>query len=174
MARRIPPALLLAACALTLAGCVIVPPMGAPATPAPTTLEEPPPSEPTNGDALDCDGGFLLIDRPGDYRIGACDEVELNGTGIDLTTGDIGTLTIRGDDNDVTAASVGTLTIQGQDNDVDADRVGSVEIAGNDNDVDSRGDVGAVRLDGNENSVEYSGQVGAVDDRGHANEVRPE
>src|SRR5690606_28296130 len=114
------------------------------------TPAQPAPSE-AGGDPLECDGGTLRIDRPGDYRLGDCDEVELNGTDIDLTAGDLGTLTIRGDDNEVDAATIGSVTIEGQDNEVDADGIGAVRIAGDDNDVDSRGDIGSILIEGNRN-----------------------
>lgn len=169
MNRRLTAPIVIVATAFALSGCVIFPPVGGGGVPAPTPI----PGEtliPVDPNA--CDGGTLRLDRPGEYRIGDCDELELSGTDIEVIAGELGTVTIRGDRNELAAGSIGALDIEGQENEVDATSIGSVGIRGDRNDVDSSGDIGAVTVAGNDNEVNYAGQVGAVDDRGDRNEIR--
>jgi hypothetical protein len=168
MNRRLAAPVILVAAAFALTGCVILPPVGGGGL-----APEPIPGEtliPTDPDA--CDGGALRIDQPGQYRIGDCDELEIEGQDVEVIAGELGTVTIRGDRIELAAASIGSLDIGGQENEVDAASISSVQIAGDRNDVDSSGDIGAVTIGGNDNEVNYAGQVGTVDNRGDRNEVR--
>lgn len=168
MSRRLHAPIVLVATALVLTGCVILPPVpGGGSAPTPIPGET---LIPTDPDA--CDGGTLRLDQPGEYRIGDCDELVIEGQRIEVIAGALGAVTIRGDDNELDAGTIGSLEIQGQQNEVDAASLGSVDISGDRNDVDSTGDIGAVTLVGNDNEVNYAGQAGTLDDRGDRNEVR--
>lgn len=171
--RRIIAPLALTAAAALLSGCVVMPDLGGvtASSPAPTAT---PSAEPTHGVTADsCDGGRMTINQPGDHVIGDCDELTLEGNGVDVKTGAIGTLIIRGTDIDVEAASIGAIEIAGQNNDVESRAaVGGITIAGDDNDVEVIGDIGSVTINGNENDVDASGRIGAITDNGTANDVR--
>lgn len=169
MRRTLSSTLIAGVAAAALAGCVI-----SPALPGrddddlrPTATASPAP-----GSMGDCGGGELTITEPGDHRIGDCNELVIEGNGIDVDAGMIGSLVIRGDDIDVDADGIGSIDIEGQDNDVDSrSDVGEVEIAGDRNGIDVEGSIGRVTIAGNENEIEATGGIGAADDNGDRNEI---
>lgn len=172
MRRIIAPFALTAAAAL-LAGCVVMPELGGAGAASPAPTASPSAEAPQAGTTATCDGGRLTINQPGDHVIGDCDELTLEGNGVDVKAGSIGTLIIRGTDIDVEAASIGSIEIAGQNNDVESrGSVGDVTMSGDDNDIEVIGDVGSVTINGNENDVDASGRIGAVTDNGNANDVR--
>lgn len=108
---------LLAASALALSGCVILPPGGTPG-PGP----DPQPAPGASG-AATCDGGELHLDQPGEYRIGDCDELHIAGTGVEVVAGDVGLISIRGDANEVGYAGfVGSVDDRGARNEIRQER----------------------------------------------------
>jgi hypothetical protein len=119
------------------------------ATPEPTATEVAP--EPDPVDEPDCVN--LLIDRPGNYVVGDCGTVTLQGTGIRLTFTSITELVLRGDGADVVGESIGRLEIQGQSADIAAFEIGDVTIRGNENVIVAESTIDTVNVQGNENVV---------------------
>lgn len=157
---------------LLLAGCT---PLGTflsegPPQPEPgiTAIPSATPSpEPTTGD---CDD--LVLNLPGEYHVGDCVRVTVEGKDVELKAGSIGTLVIRGDANDIDAGSVGSLDIQGNVNDVDTLDLGTVVLRGNYTDIGVHGSVSGIEVHGNDNEVVVDGDYGTVVDDGERNVVR--
>ena len=141
MTRRILAGLAGAVLALGLAGCsadwlLRDDASGAP-TPAESSSPDPEPSlEPSESPtaAPDCDGP-LVIDLPGTYRLGECDSLVLEGTGIEVEALRIGELVLRGDRN--------TVEVRGA--------IGSVAVRGNFNSVTSQTEIGPITESGQGN-----------------------
>ena len=55
-----------------------------------------------------------MLDQPGEYNIGECDELTIEGQNIEVIADEVGALTIRGNDIDVDAPSIGIVRIEGQ------------------------------------------------------------
>jgi len=136
------------------------------ATPEPSaTVDTPDPA-----DDLDCVN--LLIDRPGNYVIGDCGTVTLEGTGIRLTFASIGELVLRGDGADVVGETLGSLQIDGQGADISAYEIGDVVIRGDDHVVVAETTIESVDVSGNGNVVSAGdGITLPVVDDGLLNEI---
>jgi hypothetical protein len=111
---------------LLLAGCVF-----------------PAPGDDRTDDRLDipapsCDGPAFLNSPDTHYDLGYCEEVTVEGQGITVDAGEIGTLTIRGDDIEVDATYIGELSIEGNQNVVTADSIGTSQVNGEDNVVETK------------------------------------
>lgn len=106
----------------------------------------------------------------GDFEIGDCARVFVEGTDIDLDAGSIEVLEIRGDRIEVDVDSVGEVTMEGQDNTLDATDAASVTIRGDRNEVDVDGVVGSLEIGGNENEVDAE-RIDAIVDQGDRNRV---
>lgn len=161
---------------LLLAGCTseFLGEGGAPTAqpnPSPSeTATATPTAEPTQPAAeFDCDG--VLINRPGNYVLGECGTVTLEGDGIDLTLTSVANLVIRGDNADVVADRIGGVEIDGQGIEIAAITIRSVTIRGNQNVLTAEETIGTVRIDGNENIVTAGEGVGPTIDNGLLNEV---
>lgn len=113
-------------------------------TPAPD-VAEPQPDEP------DCVS--LLIDRPGNYVIGECASVTLEGTGIRLAFSSIAELIVRGDGADLIGESLGSVQIDGQGATISALDIADLMLRGNDNVVTAETTIGTVNVQGNGNVV---------------------
>ena len=133
----------------------------------------------TDDDRLDipapsCDGPAFLNSPDTHYDLGYCEEVTVEGQGITVDAGEIGTLTIRGDDIEVDAAYIGVIDISGQANWVSSTTaIGSVDIKGDRNDVDADGDIELVVISGNDNEV-TGGTIGSSTVQGDRNTVDTE
>lgn len=119
------------------------------ATPEPTATAEAP--EPDPVDEPDC--VHLLIDRPGNYAVGECATVTIEGRGIQLSFTAIDTLVIRGDGSDVVGETLGSVEIQGQGADITAFTIDALVIRGEDNIVVVESTIGSVNVQGNGNTV---------------------
>ncbi len=145
---------------------------GGPGADGPTTSSSPTPTatpspEPTS---TDCDDAVFT--EPGDYHVGDCVRLTVEGRDITVTAGSVGTLIITGNANDVSAAGeVGSLTIDGNVNDVDTLDLSTLEIHGRFNQVGVHGSVERVAIDGDDNDVLADGEVGTVEVRGERNAV---
>lgn len=136
------------------------------ATPEPT--ESAPPPEPV--EEFDCDD--VLIDRPGNYVIGECGTVTLEGGGIDLAFTSIETLIINGDGADISGETIGSLELEGQRADISAISIEAVSIRGAQNTVVVDTTIGTVVVNGNENVVSTGeGIESPVVDNGLLNEI---
>lgn len=119
------------------------------ATPQPTATEEAPQVDPD--EEFDCVN--LLIDRPGNYVVGDCRTVTLQGSGIRLTFTSITELVIRGDGVDVVGEALGSVDINGQRSEISAFQIDDVTIRGDDNVVTVETNIGSVTVQGNRNVV---------------------
>lgn len=164
----------LAVAALLLGGCTsdflveggTAAPTGTAATPEPT--ESAPPPEPV--EEFDCDD--VLIDRPGNYVLGDCGTVTLEGGGIDLAFTSIASLVIRGDGADVVGETLGTVELEGQRVDIEAIAIERLSIRGEENTVVVDTTIGTVVVNGNENVVSTGDGIEApVVDNGLLNEI---
>ncbi|WP_395639574.1 hypothetical protein [Pseudolysinimonas sp.] len=136
------------------------------ATPEPTVTD----AAPDPADELDCVS--LLIDRPGNYVVGECGTVTLEGSGIRLTFTSIAELVIRGDGADLVGETVGTVEIQGQGADISAVSIGDVVIRGEENVIVAESTIDTVNVQGNENVVTAGeGIQSPVVDNGLLNEI---
>lgn len=145
---------------------------GAPTPSASTAAPAPTPTEDAVDPADESDCVNLLLDRPGNYVIGDCDTVTINGTGIRLTFLTVGSLVLRGDGTDVSGETIGSLEIQGQAAEVSAFEIDELLIRGNDNVVTVDGVIGTVNLKGNGNVVTATEGIDApVLDDGLNNEI---
>jgi hypothetical protein len=135
------------------------------ATPEPTASTPPPEPEPE----YDCDD--IVLNRPGNYVLGECGTVTLEGTGIDLTFTSIATLVLRGDRADLLGGQLGSVELQGQGNDISVESVRSLRIRGEGNTVLANGAIGSVVVDGNENVVTSGEGIDSVIDNGLLNEI---
>ncbi|MEO5921854.1 MAG: hypothetical protein ABIQ01_12005 [Pseudolysinimonas sp.] len=169
------PLLPIAALALTLSACTPIGQFigpGGPGAAGPTTSSSPTPSttpspEPTS---TDCDDAVFT--EPGDYHVGDCVRLTVEGHDITVTAGSVGILIITGNANNVSAAGeVGSLTVEGNVNDVDTLDVSSVEIEGRFNQLGVHGSVERVAIDGDDNEVLVDGDIGPVEVRGERNVV---
>lgn len=90
-------------------------------------------ASPTPDAGEDC--GELVLDEPGDYDLGECDSVTLEGDDISLGAVSIGELVIRGDRNDVdVVGGIDAVVVDGDDNVVDVGGpIGSVTESGRGN-----------------------------------------
>lgn len=167
----------LAVAALVLAGCTsrFLTEGGIVAEPAPTVTETPTPepqptTEPSTPEPdYDCDD--LVLNRPGNYVLGACGTVTVEGAGVQLTFTSIARLVLRGDRADVLGTGIGTAEVEGQDNEFSVDELGSLRIRGEGNTVIANGRIGSVVVDGNENVVSAGDGVGSAVDNGLLNEI---
>lgn len=119
------------------------------AAPAPTPTEEAP--QPDPAEEFDCVN--LLIDRPGNYVVGDCGTVTLEGSGIRLTFISIAELVIRGDGAEVVGEDLGSVEIQGQGTEFAVTRIGDLVIRGEDNVVVVDSTIDTVDVQGNGNVV---------------------
>lgn len=119
------------------------------ATPEPTPSEVAPTEDPS--DEFDCVN--LLINRPGNYVVGDCGTVTLEGTGIRLTFTSIAHLVLRGDGADVLGETLASVEISGQGVDIAADELGDLVIRGDDNVVTVETTIDTVEVQGNNNVV---------------------
>lgn len=131
---------------------------------APTTTAEPDPRP-----DYDCDN--LLINRPGNYVIGDCGTVTVEGAGIDLAFASIATLVVRGDGADLVGEDLGDVAIEGQRNSIDALSIGALQIRGEGNTVIVESTIDTVVVNGNENVVSAADGVGTSVDNGLLNEI---
>ena len=144
---------------LLLAGCTsdfLVDGAGPSAAPTPTpsdTATPTPSAVPTEDPAeFDCDN--ILINHPGNYVLGECGTITLEGSGIDLTLTSVANLVIRGDNADVLATTIGDLEISGQGNEITVDEdIDTVHVEGNENVVTAGGGIGSIRDDGLLNEI---------------------
>jgi hypothetical protein len=135
------------------------------ATPQPTDSTPPEPVE-----EFDCDD--VLIDRPGNYVLGECGTVTLEGGGIDLTFTSIAKLVILGDGVDVVGEVLGTVDLEGQRADISAISIDDLSIRGEQNTVVVDTTIGTVIVNGNENVVTTGeGIESPVVDNGLLNEI---
>lgn len=164
-----------AVAALLLAGCTsnflgeggIAAPSPTPsaATPQPTETTPPEPVE-----EFDCDD--VLIDRPGNYVLGECGTVTLEGGGIDLTFTSIADLVIRGDGVDLVGEALGNVDLEGQRADISAISIENLSIRGEQNTVVVDTTIGTVIVNGNENVVTTGEGIDSpVVDNGLLNEI---
>jgi hypothetical protein len=162
-------ALLLAACTsdfLVDGGTAAPSPTETAATPEPT--ESTPPPEPV--EEFDCDD--VLINRPGNYVLGDCGTVTLEGGGIDLAFTSIASLVISGDGADVVGETLGTVELEGQRVDIEAIVIERLSIRGEENTVVVDTTIGTVVVNGNENVVTTGEGIEApVVDNGLLNEI---
>lgn len=169
----------IAVAAVLLAGCTsdflvgdgTVP--GVEPTPTESVAPEPTPTaapEPDPAEQFDCVN--LLIDRPGNYVVGECGTVTLEGRGIRLTFTSIADLVIRGDGADLVGESLGSLEIQGEGSEISALDIGDLTIRGGDNVVTVESTIGTVNVQGNGNVVSAADGIDApVVDNGLNNEI---
>jgi hypothetical protein len=135
------------------------------ATPQPTETAPPEPVE-----EFDCDD--VLIDRPGNYVLGECGTVTLEGGGIDLSFASIATLVIRGDGVDIVGEALGSVDLEGQRGDIAAISIENLSIRGEQNVVVVDATIGTVIVNGNENVVTTGeGIESPVVDNGLLNEI---
>jgi hypothetical protein len=161
--------------AVLLAGCTsdfLV--EGGTADPVPTETTTPQPTEsaapPEPVDEYDCDD--VLIDRPGNYVLGECGTVTIEGGGIDLAFTSIATLVISGDGADIVGETLGTLEIEGGRVDVSAISIDDLSIRGEQNTIVVDTTIGTVVVNGNENVVTTGeGITSPVVDNGLLNEI---
>ncbi|MGB3910947.1 MAG: hypothetical protein WBL06_10800 [Pseudolysinimonas sp.] len=144
------------------------------AAPSPTATEATPqptessPAEPV--EQFDCDD--VLIDRPGNYVLGECGTVTLEGGGIDLTVSSIASLVIRGDGVDIVGEMLGKVDLQGQRADISAISIDDLTIRGEQNTVVVDTTIGTVVVNGNENVVSTGEGIDSpVIDNGLLNEI---
>ena len=165
--------------AVLLAGCTsdfladggsAADPAPAESTASPEATEPVETPEPDPADDLDC--ANLLIDRPGNYVIGDCGTVTLEGRGIRLNFTSITDLVIRGDGADVVGESLGSVEIEGQGSEISALDLDDLRIRGNDNVVTVEATLGAVNVQGNGNVVSAGDGIDSpVVDNGLNNEI---
>jgi hypothetical protein len=147
---------------------------GGTAGPAPTpTNASPQPTETTPPEPVeqfDCDD--ILIDRPGNYVLGACGTVTVEGGGIDLAFTSIDELIIRGDGVDIVGDMIGSVDLEGQRGEISAVSIEALSITGELNTVIVDTTIGTVIVDGNENVVSTGeGIESPVIDNGLLNEI---
>lgn len=166
----------LALAALLLAGCTsdflvdggTAAPVPPPATGTPEPTESAPPA-PVE-EEFDCDD--VLIDRPGNYVVGECGTVTLEGGGIDLAFTSIATLIISGDGADIAGGTLGTVELEGRRADISAVSIDRLSIRGEQNTVVVDTTIGTVVVNGNENVVTAGeGITSPVVDNGLLNEI---
>lgn len=161
-------ALLLGGCTsdfLVEGGTAAPTPTESAATPEPTETTPPEPVE-----EFDCDD--VLIDRPGNYVLGDCGTVTLEGGGIDLVFTSIASLVISGDGADVVGETLGTVELEGQRVDIEAIVIERLSIRGEENTVVVDTTIGTVVVNGNENVVSTGDGIEApVVDNGLLNEI---
>ncbi|GHF23311.1 hypothetical protein [Pseudolysinimonas yzui] len=162
-------AVLLAGCTsafLVDGGTAAPSPTATDATPEPTKSAAPP--EPA--EEFDCDD--VLIDRPGNYVVGVCGTVTLEGGGIDLSFTSIEMLIIRGDGADIVGETLGSVELEGQRADISAISIDDLSIRGEQNTVVVDTTIGTVVVNGNENVVSTGEGIEApVVDNGLLNEI---
>lgn len=175
-ARRLPALAGLAVATVLLTGCTSAFLDGGPIAepePTPSTTMTSDPGEtaaPDPADDLDCDN--VLITRPGNYVLGACGSVTIEGSSIDVTFTSIATLVIRGDRIDLVGEELGSVEINGQGSEFSiATTVRTLRIRGNGNTVVADGRIGDVVVDGNENTVDAGEGIGSTIDNGLLNEI---
>jgi len=174
-ARRLPALAGLALVTVLLAGCssaFLDADLGAGLEPVPTESATPgpePTAEPEPEPDFDC--GDILLNRPGNYVLGECGTVTLEGAGIDLAFTSITTLVIRGDRADLVGGKLGSVEIQGQGNDIAAESVRALQIRGEGNSAVVDGAIGDVVVNGNDNVVTAGDGIRSVIDNGLLNEI---
>ena len=164
----------IAVAAVLLAGCTsafLVEGGTAGAGPESTATPEPSDAVPTEpAEEFDCDD--ILIDRPGNYVLGDCGTVTLEGGGIDLAFSSIANLVIRGDAVDVVGEVLGGVEIEGERADLSATSIERLSIRGERNTVVVDTTIGVVVVNGNENVVTTGEGIDApVVDNGLLNEI---
>jgi hypothetical protein len=135
-------AIVMAAGALLLTGCVT-----ANITPTPA------PSATATGSS-DCTAKNITLNQPGmHYTLtGNCGDVSIQGQGITVSLDSAKALTISGDRNIVTGKTFGAVSIQGQDNTISATVIGALTING-DRDTVTAPSIGPRSVSGNGDSV---------------------
>lgn len=175
MTRPLPALAALTLTALLLAGCTSafladeVP--GAGTEPSVTATPDPEATTPAPEPGPDLDCGDVLLNRPGNYVLGECGTVTIEGTGIDLAFTSVERLVIRGDRADILGGAVRALEIQGQGSDLELASVGELRIRGEGNSVIVEGTIDSVVVDGNENVVTAGEGITAQIDNGLLNEI---
>lgn len=163
---------------LVLAGCTsnfIVEGGNAGGAPTPTATDTatPEPTETTPAEPeiqYECDN--LLLNAPGNYYLGDCGTITLEGSGIDLVASSIAVLIVRGENADVVVDEIGRLELSGQGNTFEVRSITKVEIQGNGNVVTVEDAIGTLRIEGNENVV-TADEIGSALVNGLLNEVEP-
>jgi len=165
---RITAPVIIALAAVTLSGCVtIVAPASTQAPPTPTPTVS---ATPDDGVLVECEGE-LVIDQPGEYAVGGdCEALSVQGQGIEVRIGDVGTVTINGDDNEIEASAVDLVQISGQSNEITATDVGTLDIRGDRNEAEFSADLGSLVIAGNDNEV-GANAIGQTSDSGDRNRV---
>ncbi|WP_166867887.1 lipoprotein [Salinibacterium sp. ZJ70] len=164
--RRILAPLVLLVTAVTLSGCIMTPNM-----PRGDRDDRDRDAMGPKDKTSECDGE-LTISQKGHHKVGDCDELTIDGDGIDVDAGEIRNLIIRGDDADIEATSIDSVDLEGQKSDVESrGDVGEIVITGDRNGIDVDGEIGTVTLNGNDNEVEATGAIGPTTDNGERNEV---
>jgi hypothetical protein len=161
-------ALLLAGCTSDFLG------NGGVAGPSPTqTAVTPEPTESTPAEPVDEQVITVeLLDRPGNYVLGACGTVTLEGSGIDLSFSSIANLVIRGDGVDIVGETLGRVELEGQRADIAAISIEDLSIRGEQNTVVVDTTIGTVVVNGNENVVTTGEGIDSpVVDNGLLNEI---
>ncbi len=167
----------LAVAALVLAGCTsrFLGEAGTVPDPEPTATEsvtpEPDASTPPATPEPDYDCDDVVLNRPGNYVLGVCGSVTVEGSGIHVTFTSIATLVVRGTRADLLGTGLGSVEIEGQANEISVEELGSLRIRGEGNTVLADGRIGSVIVDGNENVVSAGDGVGSVIDNGLLNEI---
>ncbi|MGV3711650.1 DUF3060 domain-containing protein [Pseudolysinimonas sp.] len=176
MTRRVAALAGLALATVLLTGCTSAFLDGGPIAepdPEPTASQTSAPEEtaaPDPGSDYDCDD--LLLNRPGNYVLGACGTITVEGSGIDLTFTSIATLVVRGDRVDLVGGELGSVEINGQGSEISVTAtIDRLRLRGNGNTVLADGRIGDVVVDGNENTVTAGEGIGSTIDNGLLNEI---
>jgi hypothetical protein len=169
------PLLPIAALALALSACSpigqFIGPSGQGAA-SPTASSSPTPTPSPTPEATSTDCVNAVFTEPGEYHVGDCVRLTVEGRDITVTAGSVGTLIITGNANNVSAAGdVGSLTVDGNVNDVNTLDLSSLEIEGRFNRIGVYGSVERVAIDGDDNEVLADGDIGSVEVRGERNVV---
>jgi len=114
-----------------------------------------------------------VISLAGEYRIGDCENLTVEGSGIKVTADHLGTLTIRGDSLQVLAQTIRSLDVGGSLNNVQTNNdMGTILITGDRNMITCSASVTSVIVNGDDNTVRVEGGVdGAVQNNGQRNEI---
>jgi len=140
------------------------------AAPSPTSTPSPI-KHPTASPSAGCVD--RVISLAGEYRIGDCENLTVEGSGIKVTAAHLGTLTIRGDSLQVLAQTIRSLDVDGSLNNVQTNNdMGTILITGDRNMITCNASVASVIVNGDDNTVRVEGGVdGAVQNNGQRNEI---
>jgi len=114
-----------------------------------------------------------VISLAGEYRMGDCENLTVEGSGIKVTAAHLGTLTIKGDSLQVLAQTIQSLDVDGSLNNVQTNNdMGTILITGDRNMITCNASVSSVIVNGDDNTVRVEGGVdGAVQNNGQRNEI---